>query len=156
MPTRPASIALHARCMVCLYLLMAWYVVPAAAQNEQILDGGTWVGTFEQLSPVRWRGDMQLTLEYDLSGGSPWPVSGVLHWPGLGGAKTEIRGSRQGTRLEFVEKKCRSRCTRIQLGGNYRGSFNPETTILRGTAEIPSMKFKGRFILERVMQPDLP
>lgn len=135
-------------------LLIVFHCSLAAAETEWF-EAGTWIGTFEQSSPVKWKGKMILFLRYELNTDYPWSVSGKIFWPDLGQATTSIKGNRKANRLEFKELEClKSGCLMLKLGGSYRGTFNSSEDELTGTARLDKFKLKGRFKLKRMQYPD--
>ena len=108
-------------------------------------------GTFRQQSPMAWEGEMLVILCVPSSESYPQPLQGLVAWPDLGGARTEIVGTRHKDRIEFTETRCiKTSCSRLLLGGVHRGSFNSSRSRLSGTATHSSFGLRARYDLKQV------
>ncbi len=97
-----------------------------------------------------WKGPVEVYLRFDEDAEPPQPLTGVMTWPTLGDAKTQISGKILSTvAMQFREDRCLTEdCSKLVLGGTYSAQTDKLRTIMTGQAVGP-FGLKGRFRLER-------
>lgn len=139
--------------VIILIFLSTFSISSALAQTSRDI-GVTrelWVGPFNQDSPLKWSGRMELFIRYQSTEG---PISGIITWPGLNGSRSEISGNRTGKTIQFTELKCLENCGQAIMGGTYSGTFDDQYRKLDGSSILRKFGLKGTFKLERLMLPD--
>jgi hypothetical protein len=124
MKGRPFSLV-RALSFVLLFLVVICLSTLAQADN---LTRGLWRGQMSQKSPMPWKCPMELYLRFDEEDSFPAKITGVITWETLGKARTSIEGQMlQNGTISFTETACLSGdCSKVVLGGTYRGTIRGE------------------------------